>query len=343
MKSDGAIKGREQTVSEGLKLLQKGKSKGSSGNGRTGAADFSAVYTMTNQPDNEVLVYSRDQSTGALTFEQAVSTGGSGGAAGINSGPPFNIGVPAESDPLGSSNSLFVTGSCLLAVNAGSNELTSFSINSDSDLQLVDKIGTKGTWPNSVAANGDGVVYVLNSGGNGSIQGYNLDDTCGLTFIEGTHELPQGGGPEDADNATPSDPPTNYASPKQVEFTPSGDIAVLVASLGGGQNGSFDTPESVAAVYVFHVEADGSVNYPVETRVEGRRATFPFAFTHDAQGRFIMVEIQIQGHDAETPFLGGASVWEYGDDGALTELQVLELESLTCWVSTTCCNSIAYD
>src|SRR5436305_87454 len=72
------------------------------------------VYVLTNQPTgNAVMVFHRDAS-GALTPKGTFATGGKGAGAGP--------------DPLQSQNPVVLGnyGTLLLAVNAGSNSLTSF-------------------------------------------------------------------------------------------------------------------------------------------------------------------------------------------------------------------------
>lgn len=44
-----------------------------------------SIYIMTNEPDNEILLYSRSESSGRLVFEGSFSTNGSGGQ--LSGGP----------------------------------------------------------------------------------------------------------------------------------------------------------------------------------------------------------------------------------------------------------------
>ena len=61
-----------------VRMTPKSGKAGKSSEDSAPTSTASALYTMTNQPDNEILVYSRDVSHGQLTFEQSVSTTGSG-------------------------------------------------------------------------------------------------------------------------------------------------------------------------------------------------------------------------------------------------------------------------
>jgi 6-phosphogluconolactonase len=77
-------------------------------------------------------------------------------------------------DPLGSQGSLTLTEdhSPLLAVNAGSGEISVFHI-SGSTLTLVSKVSCGGSEPVTVAQWGD-LVYVLNAGGASNVSGFRL-------------------------------------------------------------------------------------------------------------------------------------------------------------------------
>ena len=58
----------------------------------------------------------------------------------------------------------------LLAVNAGSNTVSLFRVRGD-HLRLKQVIASGGQFPVSIAVHGN-LVYVLNAGGEGSVQGY---------------------------------------------------------------------------------------------------------------------------------------------------------------------------
>lgn len=79
-------------------------------------------------------------------------------------------------------------GLVLLAVNAGTNQLSAISATS-TELQLLNTVSSGGTFPNSVALNGN-LVYVLNAHGTPNISGSGLS-TTGLTAIpSSTFDLP---------------------------------------------------------------------------------------------------------------------------------------------------------
>ena len=157
----------------------------------------SRVFTASNQPDNEVNVYERDLHTGKLSFFGSVPTGGNGSQL---SGPnPDNDPDPPApvDDPLASTGSVKVAGKCLLVVNAGSNEISSFRISEQNGLDFVQKISSRGTFPVSIAER-EGLVYVLNAGGDGAIQGYDLREyKCELSAIGSPIALNQDVDPSD--------------------------------------------------------------------------------------------------------------------------------------------------
>ena len=150
-----------------------------------------AVFTETNAGANAVQVY-QQAADGTLTPGASYLTGGAGsGAAG-----------------LGSQGALALERGWLLAVNAGSNDVSAFRVRG-SHLELVNRVPSGGTTPNSVTIHG-GVAYVLNSGGTGSITGFRL----------GRHGLaPLSGATQPLSSAT--------AGAVQVSFTPRGDQLVV--------------------------------------------------------------------------------------------------------------------
>ena len=152
------------------------------------------VYTLSNQvSENKVLAYSRDAS-GHLTFLKAYSTGEKGTGAGLGS---------QEAVILSRNNEW------LLAVNAGSNSVSSFKI-SRNNLQLISTVSSQGTTPISVTEHNN-IVYVLNAGGSGNISGFTLDQSGNLKPI--------------ANSVRPLS--STSASPAQISFTTNGKAAVV--------------------------------------------------------------------------------------------------------------------
>jgi 6-phosphogluconolactonase len=120
-----------------------------------------AVFVMTNAADrNEIVAYKRN-ADGSLQEGHTFPTGGRG-SGGVT-------------DPLGSQGSLTLTQdhSLLLAVNAGSGEISVFRVHG-AMLSLVDKVPCRGSEPVAVTQHGS-LVYVVNAGGTSNVTGFRLE------------------------------------------------------------------------------------------------------------------------------------------------------------------------
>lgn len=119
------------------------------------------VYTMTNASEcNEVIAFHRGIN-GTFTRMDAYATGGSGtGSMKVSPATPAN-GI----DPLTSQGSLSLSpdGNFLFAVNAGSNSISSFWVDDNGRLTLIDVKPSGGAHPNSLAVCGN-LLYVSNVG-----------------------------------------------------------------------------------------------------------------------------------------------------------------------------------
>jgi 6-phosphogluconolactonase len=160
-----------------------------------------AVYVMSNQASgNSVLVYTRAEN-GTLTYAATYSTGGKGAGTGA--------------DPLGSQGALTLDSGFLLAVNAGSNDVSLFAIDGNK-LTLLDRKASGGQTPVSVTVKGP-IAYVLNAGGTPNISGFFVDAFGKhLVALPGS-QRPLAGGAS--------------AQPAQVRFAPEGN-ELLVTEKG---------------------------------------------------------------------------------------------------------------
>src|ERR1700754_2854967 len=130
-----------------------------------------AVFVMNNDPQkNEVIAYDR-AANGYLTEAGHFDTGGRG-SGGVT-------------DPLEAQGALTLSQdhSLLFVVNAGSGNVSTFSVRR-SNLVLVSKTASGGSQPVAVAQF-QNLVYVLNSGGAGSVVGFHLDFGAQLKPIKG--------------------------------------------------------------------------------------------------------------------------------------------------------------
>ena len=253
------------------------------------AAPASVVWVQTNEPTgNHVVVYDRGVD-GRLTRAGTYATGGLGGVAAPGT----------ESDHLASQGSLVydAASGLLFAVNAGSNSVSAFSVHGDR-LHLESVVASGGQFPASIAVHGR-LVYVLNSGGTGIVQGFRI---AGPLLVPIPHSARSLG-------LANSDPPFFLTSPGQVGFTPDGSQLIVT------------TKASTSTIDVFRVGPDGRLS---STPVANASATpVPFAFTFTPSGRLAAGEA------------GASSVTTYvvGADGTLADPKSQsDGQAALCWI-----------
>jgi len=259
------------------------------GGNSDGDRDGNAVFVQTNGlAGNQVVVY--DQAAdGTLTAAGTYATGGNGGAA-----------LPgAESDRLASQGSLAYDPShgILIAVNAGSNTVSAFRVRGDR-LERTTVLPSGGTFPNSVGVD-DGLAYVLNAGGAGTVEGFRITGH-GLVSIPGsTRSL----------GLANTTPPNFLTAPGQVGFTPDGRQLIVT------------TKASTSSYEVFAVQPNGRLSAaPVVTP---SATPVPFAFTFGPDGRLVAGEA------------GTSSVTTYdiGSSGALSDPKSQsDGQVALCWI-----------
>ena len=208
-----------------------------------GAPQNAAVYVMTNSSfDNAVIAFNRDD-TGLLTQAASVSTQGKGSGSSRN--------------PLNSQGALAFSGDkkWVLAVNAGSNEISVFGMNEEG-LIFASKTSSLGQFPVSIASSGN-LVFVLNTRSTPpNITPFTIDKNGVLTSVPGGVRLL---------------PPGNYS---QVGFSPNGK-SLLVAG------------DSNNLVLVYTMKGNTPSSDPAFVQSNG---TGPAAFTFDSTGDLIVVE-----------------------------------------------------
>jgi len=228
-----------------------------------------SVFVQTNSADgNSVRAFARADD-GSVTPAGTFATGGLGSAT-LNN----------PTDPLASQGSLVADRAHgeLLAVNAGSDTLTRFSVHGTS-LEREQVISTGGQFPVSVAASGRN-VYVLNAGGDGSVSGFRR--TGGSL-----HAIPGSVRPLGLDGSTP---PDFLASPAQIGITPDGDRLVVSTKTHG-------------TVDVFAIGANGK---PSAAPTVTSTGPVPFPFVFDPAGRIVLGDAS-----------GVLSTWSFAADGTL--------------------------
>jgi len=126
-------------------------------------------------------------------------------------------------DPLASQGALITShgNRFLLAVNAGSNEISVLKIRKN-ELEIVDVVSSGGIRPISLTLHDD-LLYVLNEGGTPNITGFDFDEDGTLTPLAGsTRPLIDGGA----------------ADPAQIGFSHDGDLLVVTDKSGNRLNTS---------------------------------------------------------------------------------------------------------
>ena len=237
---------------------------------------------------NKILTYQRS-GDGSISYVGATFTRGQGAIA-----------VGATADPLGSQNGLVLADNnkVLLAVNAGSNTITVFSVNGTS-LHRTEVISSGGLFPASIAVRGSNVA-VLNSGGAGSVAEFTL--TNGTLTAKAGQVRSLG-----LSNTTP---PGFVTGPGQVGFSPDGTHLIVAAK------------HSIDAFEVFSVSGNGVLGTtPVRT---SSQVPVPFAFSFDAAGHLVDVEA------------GNSSLSTYtvNSDGSLSAIgTVSDGAKALCWLA----------
>lgn len=214
-----------------------------------------AVFVQTNEPTgNRIVVFDR-AANGRLSQAGTYATGGNGGVAAPGD----------ESDHLASQGSLAYDWrhSLLIAVNAGSDTVSTFKVRGDR-LRLTGVVPSGGGFPASVAVSGN-LVYVLNSGGPGTLQG----------FVIRGHRLRALSGSTRSLGLSNTDPPNFLTSPGQVGFTPDGG-KLIVTTKASGSN-----------IVVYRVQGNGRLSSPV---VNASATPVPFAFTFGPGHRLVSGE-----------------------------------------------------
>ncbi len=197
----------------------------------SGANGPGAVYALTNQAtENAVAAFTR-AADGTLTAAGTVGTGGKGTGAGL--GSQGAVALSAD-------------GRWLFAVNAGSNDVSVFTVGA-AGLSLAGHTGSGGTLPISLTVHGN-VLYVLNAGGSGNISGFTVGPTGDLTPIMGSTQSLSG---------------TNVG-PAQVAFSPDGRQLVV-------------TEKNTSLLDVYAVNAGGAAGGRVTVASAGG-TPFGFAF-----------------------------------------------------------------
>ncbi|MFM9910846.1 MAG: lactonase family protein [Chitinophagaceae bacterium] len=120
------------------------------------------LYTISNNAKGNTLIDYRRSSKGILKYDSSYSTGGNGTGSGLGSQGAV----------------ILVDDEIVLAVNAGSNTISSFKV-TNRGLVLKATISSGGVKPVSITEHNH-IVFVLNGGGTDNISGFKLSNDGSL-------------------------------------------------------------------------------------------------------------------------------------------------------------------
>jgi len=251
-----------------------------------------AVYTLSNATyasgGNAVLAFHR-AADGALTPAGAYPTGGLGSGAALGSQGALALGEG---------------GRLLFAVNAGSDDISSFKVDAGG-LTLVGTVPSGGTTPTSLTVYKK-LLYVLNAGGSGNITGFTIGNDGALSQI--------------ADSTRPLN--SSAAAAGQVGFSPDGGLLVV-------------TERATQTIDTYVVGADGRASGPLAQHSSGRT---PFGFAFGKRGQLFVSEA------AGVPGGSSASSYTTSADGSLGLVSgsVSTHQGAACWLVVTNDGRYAY-
>lgn len=244
-----------------------------------------AVYTETNVRGANAIVVFKRAADGTLTQAATVLTGGGG-----------------TSSALGSQGAVIISsdGSRLFAVNAGTNQISSFSLSADGlTVKLLDVQPSGGVTPVSLTMKGTS-LYALNAMGIGNVTGFRVGADGTLAPIpNSTRRL---SGP--------------LVQPAEVRFNPAGTVLMV-------------TERGTQRIDTYPIDGNGIPGARIVTRSPGLE---PFGFAFDPAGHPVVSETF-----GGLPGKGAASSYTLAGGGRLQVVSatVPNGQTATCWVSVT--------
>lgn len=254
------------------------------------AGSVGAVYALTNATTGNAVVVWNRAADGTLTPAGTFATGGVGIGAG-----------------LGSQGAIILSDDnrWLFAVNAGSNDISAFTVERDG-LRLISRIASGGERPTSLTLHKN-LLYVLNAGGSGNITGFNVGNDGALSpLADSTRSL--------SGNAT---------APAQVQFSPDGALLVV-------------TERATNVIDTYGVGGDGRATGPT---VHPSSGATPFGFAFGKRGQLFISEA-----NGIAPGQSAASSYTVGDNGSLTVVSGSRptYQVAACWLVVTNNGRYAY-
>jgi 6-phosphogluconolactonase (cycloisomerase 2 family) len=253
--------------------------------GTAGAAargGHALVYTLTNAANgNEVVVFARERD-GSLA-EHHFQSGGLGTGSGLGSQGAVTLSA---------------NGRWLLAVNAGSDDVSLFRVHG-SRLILTSTVPSGGDMPISITV-AHGLVYVLNAGGAGNISGFRIEHGTLQPLEQSTRPLSNGGSGAGV-------------GPAQVQFSPSGRWLVV-------------TEKATNLIDVYRVDHNGYAGAPVVNVSHGMT---PFGFAFSDRDELVVSEAF-----GGMPDASATTSYRINSDGTISVISgsVPTTETAACWV-----------
>ncbi len=295
-----------------------------------GAAAVPAVAAASPSHHSDY-VYVNDNTTGQNTI--AAFARHADGTLTALPGSPYNAGGAGSGSGLTSQGAIQVTGDgrYVLAVDAGSNQISVLRIRHDGDLKLVSVVSSGGATPVSVTER-NGLVYVANAGAGGSnYTGFRLSEGGHLEPSAGsTISLPDAAQPGDVLlNSTATNLVGTRVGSSQIDSFRVGFGGRLIPAVGSpfaaqaaGPFGSEFRPTNPGQLFVSNAHAGAGNGTVSAFGVAGSGTlspigTSPFA---DNQTAPCWVEITHDGRFLFTVNTGSGSISRYAiaPDGTLT-------------------------
>ena len=248
---------------------------------KNGAAGF--VYTLSNQvAGNSVIIYTRTAG-GEMEYASSAATGGNGTGAGLGSQGAIVLSENNE---------------WLLAVNAGSNSISSLYVDGGS-VQSKATVSSGGTTPISVTLHNN-IVYVLNGGGTGNITGFTLHSDGSLQPIPASTR-----------------PLSSSASgPAQISFVNDGSAVAI-------------TEKATNKIVTYTIGSDGT---PGAMHVINAASPTPFGFAVGPNGMLYVSEAA-----GGAPAASAVSSYYVSADGSISHVggPIFANQTAACWVVVT--------
>lgn len=248
------------------------------------------LYTESNgAASNDIMVY-RIKGNGSLHYSGSTTSGGVGTGAGLGSQGALTLDYNHH---------------WLFAVNAGSNTVSSFSVNNDGSLTLAHTQKSGGKMPNSLTIHGN-LLYVLNHGSD-DISGYWVGTDGSMTHIEGSNKHLS----------------SSMVDAPQISFSPDGSWLIV-------------TEKATNVIGTFYVNSNGSVNDGIFTASVGPT---PFGFDF-ARSKYMIVSNAAGGATGA----GSATSYTLGSGGVPDDVNgaIPNYQSAPCWFAVTKYGRFAY-